>query len=207
MIEINKILDVEKYIDDVDAVIFDLDDTLYSEKEYVRSGYQKIAIFFQIPEIEEQMWQVFLQGGKAIDEVLNAHDLIEQKTTALRIYREQKPAIHLYTGIQGLLERVRQKKKIGIITDGRPEGQRAKINALGLDKMIDQIIITDELGGIDFRKPNSASFQLMRDIFDVPFEKMLYVGDNPRKDFIAPEQLGMKSLFFVNPDGLYSQNL
>ena len=38
MLEIQDILEVEKYIDDVDAVVFDLDDTLYSEKEYWREN-------------------------------------------------------------------------------------------------------------------------------------------------------------------------
>ncbi len=42
MTEIQNILDVERLIKDVDAVIFDLDDTLYPEKEYVRSGYKKL---------------------------------------------------------------------------------------------------------------------------------------------------------------------
>lgn len=41
MIEIDKITDVSNYIDDLKAVVFDLDDTLYSEKEYVRSGTMK----------------------------------------------------------------------------------------------------------------------------------------------------------------------
>ena len=42
MITINNILDVTKYLDNLDGIIFDLDDTLYSEKEYVKSGYVAI---------------------------------------------------------------------------------------------------------------------------------------------------------------------
>lgn len=34
------------YIDGLKAVIFDLDDTLYSEKDYVKSGYAAIAKVF-----------------------------------------------------------------------------------------------------------------------------------------------------------------
>lgn len=52
--------------------------------------------------------------------------------------------------------------KVGIITDGRPGGQRKKLKALGLDEMIDDIIVTDELGGIQFRKPNDISFRIMQ---------------------------------------------
>ncbi len=32
---------------------------------------------------------------------------------------------------------------------------------------------------------------------------IVYVGDNPAKDFQAPQQLGMRSLWFKNEDGLY----
>ena len=33
---------------------------------------------------------------------------------------------------------------------------------------------------------------------------MMYIGDNPRKDFQAPKQLGMQSLLFENKDGIYT---
>lgn len=74
-------------------------------------------------------------------------------------------------------------KKIGIITDGRVEGQKNKIVALGLNNIVDDIIITDELGGIEFRKPNDIAFRVMQEKWQIPFEKMIYIGDNPAKDF------------------------
>lgn len=201
MIQIDSILDVEKYIDDIDVVIFDLDDTLYSEKEYVRSGYHKIAEYFLKPELEEQMWNVFASGGMAIDEVLKANSLIEMKKEALQVYRYQEPDIHLYEGVSEMLINIRKEKKVGIITDGRPEGQKAKLTSLGI--CVDKIIITDELGGISFRKPNKRAFCLMKEFFNVAFERMAYVGDNLKKDFIAPQHLGMKCIWFKNTDGLY----
>lgn len=203
MIQIDSILDVEKYIDDVDVVVFDLDDTLYSEKEYVRSGYHKIAEHLLKPELEEQMWNVFKSGGMAIDEVLKANNLIEMKKEALQVYRYQEPDIHLYEGVSEMLINIRKEKKVGIITDGRPEGQKAKLTSLGI--CVDKIIITDELGGISFRKPNKRAFCLMKEFFNVAFERMAYVGDNLKKDFIAPQHLGMKCIWFKNTDGLYVQ--
>lgn len=197
MITVTSILEVEKHLDGIEAVIFDLDDTLYSEKEYVRIGYRKIAEWLDKPEIAEKLWQVFKRGGKAIDEVIEENDRAE----ALRIYRGQEPDIHLYTGAREMLARIAETKKIGIITDGRPEGQRAKLKALGIQ--ISNVIITDELGGIEFRKPCSRAFEMMQAMVGVSFEQMVYVGDNARKDFIAPEKLGMKSIWFRNEDGLY----
>ena len=198
---VKDILDVEKYFSNIDAVIFDLDDTLYSEKQYIRSGYKKIAEYFNIPDMEEEMWNCFENGGKAIDEVLKAHGLISKKEQALYIYRFQEPKISLYSGVGELLVRIKKKKKIGIITDGRPEGQRAKLKALNIN--VDKVIITDELGGTEYRKPNPKAFEIMQKELNIEFEKMVYVGDNIKKDFIAPQKLGMKYIWFKNPDGLY----
>jgi putative hydrolase of the HAD superfamily len=197
-------LDVEQYLDDVDVVIFDLDDTLYSEKQYVRSGYKKIAEYLDKKELEPVMWSAFEQGGKAIDEALESVNMMDRKAEALQIYREQQPDIELYPGVRALLQRIKEKKKIGIITDGRPEGQRAKLEALKIH--VDKVIITDELGGVEFRKPNESAFRIMQKYFQVPFEHMVYIGDNLRKDFAAPEQLGMRGIYFKNKDGIYVGN-
>ena len=198
MIEIDNILDAEKYISDLDAVIFDLDDTLYSEKQYVKSGYRKIAESFKIPELADEMWSVFESGGKAIDEVLERHSLTAAKDEALHIYRFQTPDIKLYPGVRQMLSRM---KNVGIITDGRPEGQKAKLRALELDY---PTIITDELGGMEYRKPNPRAFELMVKQLGVQYEKACYIGDNIKKDFIAPEKLCMRCIWFKNSDGLYS---
>lgn len=204
MIEITNILDVEKYIEGLDAVIFDLDDTLYSEKQYVRSGYKKIAEHFSILAMEDEMWTVFKSGGRAVDVVLEKYGLEECKDKALQTYRFQEPEICLYPGVRGMIERIRREYKAGIITDGRPEGQRAKIRALGLD--VDEVIITDELGSIECRKPNPIAFEKMAGRLGTEFGVMCYVGDNIEKDFVAPEKLGMRCIWFRNPDGIYYRN-
>ena len=116
------------------------------------------------------------------------------------------PEISLYEDAKQLLINLKNKGvPLGIITDGRVEGQCAKIKALEIEKYIDYIIITDELGGISFRKPNEKAFVMMQEHFGVPFGEMVYIGDNPRKDFIAPQKLGMKSIHFANKDGIYNK--
>lgn len=196
MIEITNILDTEKYLDGIRAVIFDLDDTLYSEKDYVRNGFMAAA-----PDHFDELWRAFSEGKPAFDAVLP-----ERKEQALAIYRNHKPNIELYPDVRDMLLHIRMSgRKLGIITDGRPEGQRAKIEALNLTELVDEIIITDELGGVAFRKPCDKAFRMMQNKFVVSFEEMVYIGDNTKKDFIAPEQLGMRSLWFRNPDGMYTR--
>ena len=196
MIKITDILDVEKHLDGIEAVVFDLDDTLYSEKDYVRSGFRAAA-----PDRADELWKAFLDGKPAFDTVMP-----EQKEQALATYRTHKPNISLYPGVREMLLRIKENgRKLGMITDGRPEGQRAKIEALGIEDLFDKIIITDELGGVQFRKPCDKAFRLMQEVLEVPFEKMVYIGDNLKKDFVAPEQLDMWAIWFENKEGLYRE--
>lgn len=208
MIEIASITEVSNHLQGLKAVIFDLDDTLYSEKEYVRSGYRAIAaILPQVERMEEKLWQAFEQKKSAIDEVLRAEGLYteELKQQCLSVYRFHQPDIHLYKGTDELLCQLRADGyKLGIITDGRPEGQRAKIKSLRLDEFVDYIIVTDELGGVEYRKPNNRAFVIMKEQFGVNYTEMCYVGDNIFKDFIAPEKLGMKSFYIKNVHGIYN---
>ena len=188
----------------VKGVIFDLDDTLYSEKQYVRSGYEKIGEYLEKKDAADKLWNYFEEGKPAIDEYLEEIGEIEKKSECLNVYRNQFPDITLYDGVKEIIENLKNKGiKVGIISDGRPKGQRNKLKALGLDVLIDDIIITDELGGIQFRKPNDISFRIMQNRWRIPFEQIMYVGDNLNKDFQAPKQLGMRWVYFVNEDGLY----
>ena len=71
---------------------------------------------------------------------------------------------------------------------------------------VDDVIITDELGGVQFRKPCDISFRIMMTKWRLNPADIVYVGDNPAKDFQAPQQLGMRCIYFRNAEGLYSHN-
>ena len=201
---ITDLMDCQALLENARGVIFDLDDTLYSEKDYVRSGYRAVAAALNREDLAEPMWQAFLQGLPAIDAVLEAENLLHRKEEALHAYRFHAPTISLYPGVRQLLERLTQTKLLGMITDGRPEGQRAKLKALDLEGYFRHILITDELGGQQFRKPSQVPFRRMQQALDIPFRELVYIGDNPKKDFIAPQALGMQTIWFQNKDGLYT---
>lgn len=188
----------------IKGVIFDLDDTLYSEKDYIRSGYKAVSEYLG-GGYEERLWWLFENRNHAIDDLLKELKREDEKETVLSIYRSHSPGIQLYPGVKELFEELRDKSiKVGIITDGRQEGQRKKLEALGLKV---DTIITDELGGPQFRKPCDIAFRIMAARWKLPYEQIVYVGDNPIKDFQAPKQLGMKSIYYKNADGLYSSIL
>lgn len=92
-------------------VIFDLDDTLYSEKDYIRSGYKKIANHLGREDAFEKLWNYFVEGKQAIDEYLSELGEETRKEECLKIYREQIPNICLYDGV---LETIKNLKNRGI---------------------------------------------------------------------------------------------
>ncbi len=207
MIQIEKITDIKQHIGGLKAIIFDLDDTLYSEKEYIGSGFYAVAKrLSQVSEAEKKLWIAFNDKRPAIDEVLISEGIYseELKQCCLEVYRQHDPNIHLYDGVLQMLVELRSRGYLlGIITDGRPEGQWKKINTLGLKEYIDHIIVTDELGGTKYRKPNKKAFVMMKKIFGIKYNEMCYVGDNIKKDLVSPEKLKMRSIYFNNKEGIY----
>lgn len=208
MLEVSRLIDAKEYLLTYTVVLFDLDDTLYSETEYVKSGFDAIALKFpQVHDMADKLWSAFEDGEQPINAVLNRENLLSSENikTCLETYRSHYPTISLYPTAIELIHDLKDRGiRLGLITDGRPEGQRSKIDALGIRPYFDKMIITDELGGEEYRKPHTKAFEEMQHFFNVPFKDMVYVGDNIKKDFIAPQKLGMGSVYFNNPVGLYS---
>lgn len=206
MIEINNIQECIEYLQDIDVVIFDLDDTLANEIDYVKSGFEAVAKAFpQISDCYAKLFLAFTNKERPFDKVLNEAGLFTEDNLKLMLdsYRNHKPNTKFVSGAEECLKVLRAKgKKLGVITDGRVEAQQAKIDALKLQSFVDKIIITDSLG-IQFRKPNPKAYEMMQEYFNVPYAKMAYIGDNKSKDFIAPNQLGMRAIHVNNVEGLY----
>ncbi|MBE6727792.1 MAG: HAD family hydrolase [Ruminococcaceae bacterium] len=187
----------------IKAVIFDLDDTLCPEIEYVKSGFREIAKSYNDSTLYEKLYSLFLTDRNNVYQRAGFSE--DECKRCIEIYREHKPDITLSEDAEKtLLCLKKQGKKLGLITDGRPHGQWNKIYALGLDKIMDYIVVTDELGGIEFRKPNPRAYELMKEKFGVEYSEMVYVGDNLSKDFTAPKKLGMSYCYYHNTNGLYA---
>jgi putative hydrolase of the HAD superfamily len=189
------------------AVIFDLDDTLYCERDYVLSGFRAIAEQLEsaygnpAAEMLAMMEEVQDRDGRraVLPAVLRS---LPHSGFALsdlvRIYRQHVPAIQLYPGYRELLIELRAVYELGIITDGLPEVQHAKIKALALDDLIDQIICTWEYGA-EKEKPHPFSFQLMLDRLGLKPSEAVFVGDNADKDCHGARNMGMKCVRVQNP--------
>lgn len=184
------------------VVVFDLDDTLYNEIDFVKSGFRQIACYLGDDSLEELMISWYYEK-KNVFETLNDYLKISVPIdTYLTIYRNHVPSIHLSEDVKYVLQELKNKGYIlGLITDGRSITQRNKITALGLYSFIDKenILISEETG-VEKPARDSYSFFMSR----YPKADYYYIGDNPNKDFIAPNLLGWITIQLVGDDHIHS---
>ena len=191
------------------AILFDLDDTLYLEKDFVKSGFKAVASFIQndngINEevVYDRLCSIFNSGEreKIFDNYIIEFEEINYSINELvNLYRTHLPNIKLIPGIKEYLLSLSKEYKLGLITDGYIQTQKNKINALGLNNIFDQILITEELGR-KFWKPSIVPFSTICDKLGVIPTDAIYIADNPKKDFKGPNQLGMDSMRLRLRDG------
>lgn len=180
---------------DFDVFVFDLDDTLYSEKTYVHSGYRYLSSLLLGTygvDTEREFIDCWSRGeSDVLDYIIRTFNLPSfLKQHLIFAYRYHRPEISLHVGAREVLNSLRALNvPMYLITDGRSVTQRLKLQALGLRGYFRDIFISEEIGA---EKPSLKAFQtIMQSEGDVNF---VYVADNPNKDFLAPRQLGWYSL-------------
>lgn len=196
----------------IKLVLFDLDDTLYPEQKFVRGGLQAAASlagkWLSVPadELFKQFWNAFQNGEKYIfNSVLNRYKNFSQSEIEQLVYayRNHKPYLELFRDAKITLEILKKKNVfVGIITDGCEGVQKNKVESLNLVNLVDLIIYTDSFGR-EFWKPHTRAFEAALKEFNVPPGEAVYIGDNPQKDFVAPNKLGMHSIQIKRNIGVY----
>ncbi|ESU72908.1 haloacid dehalogenase [Geobacillus thermopakistaniensis] len=190
--------------------IFDLDDTLYCEHDYVRSGFWTVAneLANQRPDIGvSRIYQILIHEwqrngrGRVFDHVCSRLGIDVSIPDLVRLYRKHQPVISLYDDAKEVLVYLKRKgKKLGLITDGNSVAQWAKIKALHLEPLFDCIIVTGDLGE-EHWKPSETPYRKMAERLGLNFRDCVYIGDNPNKDFIAARRLGMGTVRIVRDVG------
>lgn len=182
-------------IDENTVIVFDLDDTLYNELDYLKSAYIEIS-----KELEPNHWeQLFTQ---LFSLYRNKQDVFEficstyalDKEKLIKRYRNHKPNIEPFKGVLETLQKIKDKKgKLAIITDGRSITQRNKLKKLGLLPYLDFIVISEEIGS---EKPNESNYKAVENHFELKI--YYYIADNFKKDFITPKNLGWKTIALID---------
>jgi putative hydrolase of the HAD superfamily len=177
------------------VVVFDLDDTLILEKDYVRSGLkavdQWLSESYAKKYFYEKAWSYFLAGEvKIIDKaIIDLFDSADCDCNALigkavLVYRTHLPKISLLRDARILLQLLSKTTRLALITDGRSVAQWNKINVTCLSGVFQKIIVTGDQGELFF-KPNPWAYQQVMKEFSEGTE-FIYIGDNPKKDFDFP---------------------
>jgi len=193
------------------ALVFDLDDTLYPEAAFVRSGFRAVARHLEAeagldPEpVFQRLWRAHLRGerGRLFDGLLAEHPGIQGGPGRLvEVYRAHAPAIRLFPGMDGLLDEARRRGlPLALISDGWLEAQRRKVEALGLASRFQAILLTDAWGR-PFWKPHPRAFEEAARLLGAAPGSLVYVANNPAKDFQAPRALGWHTVRLEMPGQL-----
>lgn len=182
-------------VDGNTVIVFDLDDTLYNELDYLRSAYKAIAFYLEPDNwkaLFSKMFSIYRSKGNVFEFLAQSHTV--EVASLLEIYRNHQPEIQLFDGVLDIFNAIKSKDgKIGIITDGRSVTQRAKLKSLGVLPYIDHLVISEEFGS---EKPNIANFKEVENA--LPGNEYYYIADNLKKDFIAPNVLGWKSVALID---------
>lgn len=182
------------------VVVFDLDDTLYKEQDYLQSAYREIATLVGShggapQDVYEQMLRWWQNGDNVFLQLIDIYKLEQAVDDLLTIYRSHVPSISLEGKTKDLLGHLCQHSVLGLITDGRGMTQWHKVEALGLRAYMDgeNILISEETG---YEKPSPEPFRLFMERY--PSCTCYYIGDNPAKDFEAPNHLGWTTICLLD---------
>ncbi|WPC41053.1 HAD family hydrolase [Clostridium sp. JS66] len=197
----------------IKTIIFDLDDTLYIERDFVYGAFEKVCEYLALKfnKDYEKLYNSTIDilnihgRGKVFNMLCDKYNIKEDISDLVEIYRNAKPSLRLYEDAlyflkECSLDNKKVKFNLGLITDGKASVQWNKIKALKLENYIDKIIVTDDYG-IDYWKPNEFAYREMMKHFNCTAEECIYVGDNPNKDFIGARKVNMHTVRIIRDIG------
>lgn len=175
----------------IKGIVFDLDDTLYPQESFKRSGFAVVADWVSdhygcsrsmVMSELEMIMQIKGPSYSYMFDDLSQRLAIDERSVPkmVNVFITHEPKISCYPGVITMLNRLRKHFKLGILTDGSLEVQQRKIRALGLDTEVDEILCSDMMG---LEKPAIELLQWFESKFNLTGTEMMYVGDNPKKDF------------------------
>ncbi len=193
------------------CLVLDLDDTLYLERDYVRSGFRAVDAWLAdsrgIEGFFDEAWSLFEAGvrGRIFNETLDSLGLAWDDRlieTLVAVYREHEPDIALLPDARRFLEQTASIPFRALLTDGPVESQVRKVRALGLESVLSPVVYTWAWGR-EYGKPHERGFRYIEEFTGCSGRDCMYVADNPKKDFVAPKRLGWRTVRVRRPGSLH----
>ena len=182
-------------------LIFDLDDTLYPEITYVESGFQAVAENLQAksgwpaPESLAFMKDMLEREGRGFvfNRLLASYGEMRRCAVneCIKVYRNHVPKIRLTNSARDLLALLEQP--LYMVTDGHKLVQQKKVQALDIESFFTKVFITHRYG-VRNAKPSIHCFELIRSRHNCKWTDLVYIGDNPEKDFVSLNPLGVRTV-------------
>ena len=190
----------------IDAVLFDLDDTLFDQRVWLDGAWRSVAAAAQsrhgvdAARLLDALMSVAAEGsdrGHIIDRALARIGRTDVAVAPLvDVFRAYRPSrLSPFPGVAAALSRLWARVPLALVTDGDPGIQRAKLAALGLGHAFAAVVFSDELdGGRAARKPNPAPFLHAASLLGVTPKAVVVVGDRPEKDVDGAHAAGMRAI-------------
>ena len=182
-------------------IVFDLDEVLYDEKTYVISGFRAVSEFLEKDEaIPKKIIFEYLKRRlkncreRILNDLLDNFRIYSQKNLkkCISVYRTHTPKIKLYSDAKDCLKRLKNYP-LYIVTDGNKIVQKNKIKALNLENHVKKTILTSNYG-LRNSKPSTFCFQKICDMEKTSPTNLVYIGDDPHKDFVGLKREGFKTI-------------
>jgi putative hydrolase of the HAD superfamily len=185
-------------------VASDLDDTLYDERTYVKSGFRAVSEHLErtrgVPS--STSFGTLMRSletsprGTQIDELLRTLGLWTKGLVRelVFVYRHHDPDIALPVSTAEALVTLREAgHRLYLVTDGHKVVQAKKIAALGIADQFERCYLTNRYG-VAHNKPSVHVFDLILRRERATGRSLVYVGDDPAKDFVGVRTLGAATI-------------
>ncbi|MCD4743987.1 MAG: HAD family hydrolase [Desulfobacteraceae bacterium] len=205
----------------IEAVIFDLDDTLYPEWSYIKQGFWAVSEKlredlclhrkYSLNQVYEILENIFFNKTRFkifnyLPEFIPEFEIDESyiANTLVPTFRFAKKRLECYPDVKSTLNQLRGTVKIGMLTNGNANVQNCKIDLLKIRKYFDKIEIS---GNYSEEKAKPSTFMLRKilDIFEVKPHNAIYLGDNPETDRCAID-IGCNFLRIIRKHGMHNDH-
>lgn len=183
-----------------EAVYFDLDGTLFDDRQYVRAGFQEAGSMLAAEtgtDLTDELIDAYFERGiteSTFDTVLEEHGLSTALVPDLvEAYHSNSGPLSCFPGTTETIETLAEKYKLGVITGGR--NGRGKLSKLGLTPYFDTVFVSPEFGT---SKRSPEIFEAALASLNTTAAASVYVGDRPSLDFPQPNNLGLTTVRLKN---------
>lgn len=169
--------------------IFDLDNTLYSENDYLFGAYEAIATALGKKEAGDFLKTTFLKEGrsnlfdKLVKEFSLDSDAMVSSLDILRTYNPQNK-LSAYPDLVQLLDKLKSEgKQLALLTNGTPQQQQNKIKNItpALEDYFPFIVLANEIE----KKPSPKAVYHILEQTGIAKEDSLMIGDDKNDEVTA----------------------